>query len=294
VIFDRAVDETTLAGGNFFVTGPDFDTMLGPDLQLWHDIESVGTEDEILQSPGFEGIVQGKITFERTHLTQPVTVSSQDTLGSGILYRTKAIFTPEKDLSPDTTYTVYLSGDEDASDSLQTGISPTTVFDTVASGTNQYRTGVATFEGGYLGTITDRYFVRITQGGEVGLARFEYWRDSAPSIVHGPFKTKRGGVLLEDGVEVSFTDGTYGVGDVWHVVVKARDVFSGSYKWPFKTGSGAIQDIPSTTSTTVIGDIGTTTTATSTSTTASGQTFKVVKTIPADETTNLSPTPNGS
>ena len=120
VLFDREIDETTIAGGNFFITGPDFDTWSGPDLQLFLDRESLGDEEEILQSPGFLGLVQGEITFERISLSSDGTVvTTEDTVGSGHLYRTKAIFTPTNRLQANTEYRVYLSGDEDTGDTLQ-------------------------------------------------------------------------------------------------------------------------------------------------------------------------------
>jgi len=254
VVFDREIDETTIAGGNFFVTGPDFDTWLGPDLQLFHEAESTGSgETEILQSPGFQGIVQGIISFERLDLATTTVIPGVDTVGSGHLYRTKAIFTPTNRLQSSTEYNVYLSGDEDELDSLQTGISERTVFDTVASGTN-VSTAEVDFDGGYIGTVTDIYHVDITATGPAGDAKFTFYRDSDPGSVFGPFRTKRSGVLLSDGVVVEFPEDTYTAGDHWHVVVKPRNVFVGNAKWSFKTGSGSIQTIPDTTATSVLGD----------------------------------------
>lgn len=284
VVFDRAIDENTVTAGNFFVTGPDFDTWIGPDLQLFQEAEGSGSgSGDILESPGFDGIVQGTISFERLDLNSLTVISGIDTVGSGLLYRTKAIFTPTNRLAADTEYTVYLSGDEDDTDTLQTGISERTVFDTLASGINT-GSGSATFEGGYIGlTAQDVYHAEITTSGEVGVAKFTFWTDNDPLSVFGPFKTKQSGVLLSNGVSVDFTEGLYRVGDHFQAVVKARNTFTGNLLWPFKTGSGSLQVIPDSVSTSVIGDPLPTGTTTSTS----ASSFSLVSSDPADAASNV-------
>ena len=281
VVFDREIDESTVEG-NFFITGPDQDTWSGPDLQIYQEAASIGGEGEILQSPTYAGIVQGDITFARLALDSTTVISGLDTVGSGHIYRSKVIFSPTNPLGTDTTYTVYLAGDEDPSDTYSTGIAERTVFDVTTSGDN-VTTGTVEFDGGYIGTTpTDLYHVEITTAGLVGTAKFQFYRDSDQSSVFGPFKTKQGGVLLSDGVSVSFSDATYSVGDAWYTVVKAKTTFSGTLIWPFDTGSGSILTIPTTASTSVIGDT-VTTTSTSTSSTSS---FSVSSTDPADAESN--------
>lgn len=282
VLFDREIDETTVAAGNFFVTGPDFDTWSGPDLQLYVDAEQLGDETEILQSPGFHGLVQGDITFERKATDSLTTISGLDTVGSGFLYRSKAIFTPSNRLQVNHVYTVYLSGDEDDTDAYSTGISSRTVFDPVTSGANT-GTGSVVFDGGYIGNVAlDTYRIAITTSGEVGTAKFTFTRDFDPLSVYGPFKTKYSGVLLSDGVTVEFEEGLYRTGDQWSVVVRERDIFDGNMYWPFQTGSGSIETIPDTTATSVIGDpVAPTTTPTSSTS------FSVSSTSPADDASNV-------
>lgn len=253
VLFDRELDETTIAGGNFFVTGPDFDTWSGPDMQVFIDPSDPNAPADLLESPGFHGMTQGDISFERIALTSLDVVDTEDTVGSGVLYRTKAIFTPTNRLAESTEYRVYLSGDEDIDDALQTGISSRTVFDTVADGGNT-GTGEVRLVGGYIGLSPDTYRLTITTGGERGTSRFTFVRDSDPGSVFGPFRTKLSGVLLSDGVTAEFDEGEYEVGDSWSVVVKPRDVFLGNVTWPFKTGSGSIVSIPDSVSTSIIGD----------------------------------------
>jgi hypothetical protein len=285
VLFDRAMDEDSLSAGCFFVTGPDFDTWKGINLDVYNDALSNGSgSDDVLESPGFEGIVQGTYSFERISLTTLDTVETEDVVGSGHLYRTKAIFSPTNRLQCDTTYQVHLSGDDDGSDAGHMGVSARTVFDTApVSGINLGGQAVQ-FTGGYIGSYPDRFEVKITTSGEVGTARFSFERDSEPGNVFGPFRTKRSGILLADCVTVEFPDeGQYIYGDRWDVVVKPREIFEGNVLYPFKTGSGSIAELPATTSTTVLGDIPAPESVTATATAA----FSVSSVSPVDNATNL-------
>jgi len=282
VLFDREIDETTVNGGNFFVSGPDFDSWSGPDLQLFLDAEQLGDEAEVLQSPGFHGLVQGTMTFERLATDSLTVVSGLDTAGSGLLYRSKAIFTPTNRLQANHEYSVYLSGDEDDTDAYQTGLSSRTVFDPVTSGSNT-GTGEVEFEGGYIGNAPlDTYRIEITTSGEIGTSRFSFVRDFDPLSVYGPFRTKKSGVLLSDGVTVYFDDGDYHIGDAWSVVTKERDVFEGNMYWPFQTGSGSITEIPTTTATSILGDP-----APAASSSSSTTSLSVSSTVPADGASHL-------
>ncbi len=276
VLFDREVDESTVEA-NFFITGPDQDTWNGPEPGRYVNYESIGTEAEALQSPGYHGIVQGAITFERIRVDNYGAYTGYDYTGNGSSYRTKAVFTPSKRLYPTTEYTVYLSGDEDTTDTLDTGIKSRSVFDTV-KGAN-LGTGEATFDGGYTGNSTDIFYVSVTTAGDVGVAKFEWWRDSDPSLVYGPYTTKRSGVLLSAGVTVCFEDGSYVVGDSFNVVVREALLFEGNVSWSFETGSGSLQTLPSSTSTTLLGTVP--------STGISSGTFSVVETDPENRESNI-------
>jgi hypothetical protein len=280
VLFDREIDENSLSNGNMFVTGPDFDTWSGPDLQIFLGAPSVGDEDQILQSPGYHGMVQGTFEFERIALTSLSEVVTQDTVGSGHLFRTKAIFTPTNRLQTNTEYTVYLSGDEDSTDDLTTGLTSRTIFDQVAWSGNT-STSEPEFTGSYNGLVaSDTFRVDITTSGYSDSARFTF-QSTSDSIVHGPFRAKESPILLSDGVSLNFTDGILQIGDYWTVVVKEPVTYSGNLVWPFQTGSGSIETLPTTTSTTVLGI------DTVISTTATTTTFTVVSTEPEDGDTNL-------
>jgi hypothetical protein len=285
ILFDRAMDETALSAGCFFVTGPDFDTWVGPNLGVYNEAMSNGSgSDDVLESPGFEGIVQGEYSFERISLTSLDVVHTQDIAGSGHLYRTKAIFSPTNRLQGNTEYTVHLSGDEDGSDAGQMGVSAATVFDTVASGIN-VGTNAVKFIGGYIGSYTDKFEVKIVTSGYVGESRFQFTRQSEPGNVYGPFRTKQAGVLLADCVTVEFPDDSfYYYGDRWFAHVKPREIFEDNVIYPFKTGSGSIVDLPASTSTTVLGDIPAPSTIVAGSSSLS---FGVNATSPSDNATNL-------
>lgn len=282
VLFDREIDESTVSDGNFFVTGPENDFWTGPDTIVYQPSDA--DEFDILESPGYAGLVQGTVSFARIDLTDSsVEISGIDTVGSGHLYRTKAIFTPDEPFAPNTQYQIYLAGDNDPTDSTVAGISERTVFDPLASGTNT-GSGDIEADGGYTGlNLTDVYHVNISTGGDVDNARFTFYRDRDPSSIFGPFKTRRGGVLLSDGVTVSFNDGIYTSGDSWLVRVKASSTLSGLMTWPFTTDAGSILAIPSTTSTSVVGD---TISSTSSTTSTSSSTFSVSSTSPTDGATN--------
>lgn len=276
VIFEQEMDESSIED-NFFVTGPDQDTWSGPDLVMYKDYESIGSESEILQSPDFHGVVQGTFTFEKIKIDSYGSYTGYDYTGNGLSYRTKAIFTPTKALSAETQYTVYLVGDEDITDDVDAGIRTRTVYDTV-KGSN-LGTGNATFEGGYTGTANDEYNVVITTAGEVGTAEFTYYRDSDLTLVYGPYHTKQADIALSDGVTISFTDGTYLSGDTFSVVVRPPSYFEGNLSWPFETGTGSFQTVPSTTSTTITGSPGSTSTST--------DTFSISSTDPEDQESNI-------
>lgn len=275
VLFNQELDEGSVRD-NFFIAGPDQDTWSGPDLLLFHDRASPGTEDDILQSPGYKGIVQGTFSFEKINPGNYETYAGYDYSGLGNLWRTKVIFTPSARLSANTTYYVYLSGDEDDSDTLQTGISSRTIYD-VVKGAN-LGTGNVYFSGTYSGSANDTLNIRITTAGEVGTSKFVWWRSSAPALIFGPYPTALGASLLVDGVKIAFDTGTFEVGDTFAAVVKVRAIFEGNLVWPFETGSGSIETVPTEASTSILGEP-----TTSTSLSA----FSVEETTPDDQATNL-------
>lgn len=284
VLFDREVDEETVENGGIFVVGPDTDTWSGPDQQTWirpagHPLES--GESDTLQSPGYQGIVQGSFTFERYDLTALSGVNTLDVTGSGTLYRSRAIFTPDIVLKPDTEYTVYLVGDEDDSDTVETGVKPRTIFDPIHSGSGSTDVSfVGTFSGGLAADVIN---VHILTSGVKRTATFEWFLDSLPLDVRGPVLTDKK-VFLKHGVFVEFGGGTFLPADEYTAIIKEQIPFENTMFWTFDTGSGSLVDPPISTSTSAIGNIVPVTTVAST--------FALSEVTPLDKATNKAVTTN--
>lgn len=250
-LFDREMDETHLGIGSFFIEGPSQHIQSGPDLLLHiNDPLSLAKDSDIFRTSGYKDIVAGSITLERINLGDTGVSSATDTSGAGNLYRTRAIFTPDTSLKPDTTYNVYLVGQEGTFDD---GVRSRTVFDTVTGGSNT-GTGKVTFKGGYTGDATDTYRIEITTAGDHGVARFKWYKDSAPLLVtENVLVNDEQDVKLTKGITVEFIKGSYKLGDKWSVVVKKAEFFATTMRWSFQTGAGSIIAVPTATATSIIG-----------------------------------------
>jgi hypothetical protein len=104
VTFDRLMDEDSLSR-EFFVSGPDTDQFIGPgvaEFNLYPDNVSQG--DDLLESPGYPGIVAGSFSFE--------TLSGN---------RTKMTFTPTNPMAALTQYTAHLPEADDSAANNYTG-----------------------------------------------------------------------------------------------------------------------------------------------------------------------------
>ena len=280
VIFDQEIDNSSISD-NFFVTGPDNDTWSGPDLALWQSPNGSQTEEEILGSPGYAGVVRGDYTFERISLSGLNTVTTKDVTGSGALFRTKAIFTPSKQLTPDTKWLVYLLGDENSADTILTGIRPRSVFDTEQSGSGS---GELDFTGSYSGAlVNDVVNVEIVTSGVKRTATFKWWLNSTPGNIHGPILTDSK-IILAEGIYAEFGDGSFATNNEYTAVVKKVEPFTGRFIWNFETGSGSIVlPIPTTTSTSVIGNL----VPTMVSSAVASTIFTLSSITPKDRATNL-------
>jgi hypothetical protein len=251
VIFDEEIDPTTIARA-FIVTGPDTDRWTGPDLQLF-DRPATPDPEYFLDSPDYTGIVQG--TFEVVKLDGADQETDDETYGYGVpaSYRSKVIFTPDDVLSATTEYTVIVSGDELDTDDVKVGIASRTVYD-VQLGTNT-GSGTVTLSGGYDGVIDDEYVIEITTPGDIGTAEYRWYRTSDPLTVRTG-TTSSNSQLLDDNVYIVCGGSDFDTGDTFRVAVRPPAYMSGSSTWSFTTGSGAIQEVPASTSTSVLGDVG--------------------------------------
>jgi hypothetical protein len=273
VIFDQEVDHSTV---QIIVEGPDTDRVTGPDLTRWDD-PTTTSDDEILESPAYKGIVAGTLTFVAVDDSGEIYSGAQDYTGSGNIWRTKAIFTPDIPFGAMTEFRVYIIGDEESTDDLESGVSSRTVFD-VQKGAN-LGTGEAYFRGGYSGTINNKYNVEITETGDAGDVHFKWWKDSAPLIIR-ELKTSLSSILLDNGVYVRF-EGALEDGDTYSVVVKPGVRMANTYTWTFTTGSGSILAVPAAADT----SYGITDLAGATS-----SDLRIVSVTPAERATNLAPT----
>ena len=278
VLFDQAMDETSINDGTFVVTGPDNDFIFGPD---FNPLDEPGIEDEgILNSPYYAGFVKGEITFQRVD-QYGAEIDVTDYAGAGNLYQTLATFVPDKPLVPGVNYTVILAGDEAPTDDFDTGAKTRTVFDTekvAVSGS-----GELTFGGGFTNSSGRTYWIEITAGGPTGQAEYIWWEDSVP-LTTFPGITTTGRRLLENDVWVECSaDGNFSVGDQFRVVCVPAIVLENNYNWDFETGSGAILTPPSDASTTGLVDV-------AGSTGTSGETpFTVASIVPAFRAYEIDP-----
>lgn len=268
IVFKTEIDEALLKAGGLIVEGPDTDQLVHTDYAI--SSLSDGSEEEVLNSPGFKGVVAGEVTFVRLDPVADTPVNVLDTNGHGSLYRTQLIFKPKFPFKRDTTYTVYLVGDN--------GIKPRTVFDGVSNPTNTGN-GTVRFGGSYTGSLlNDTIHVRITKAGVAGVAEYEWWKASAPLDLHGEALTSRNSLNLIDGVTIQFLDGEFNLDDEFTVVVKKQEFYTGILTITFTTGSGTIQAVPTTTATSPLG----------VPAPVPVNAFYVTKVTPADGSSNLS------
>ena len=114
ILFDREVDQTTVS---MFIEGPETDRWSGPDLAYWDD-PTTTADDAILDSPGYDGIVQGTLTFVQVDSEGNDVSGSHDYSGTGTVWRSKAVFTPTQPLAVGVEYRVYIVGDEESNDDI--------------------------------------------------------------------------------------------------------------------------------------------------------------------------------
>jgi hypothetical protein len=274
VIFDQEMDRESINDGTFVVIGPDQELTFGPDLS---PLDSPRLDDEdIMSSPYVGGYVQGTITFARLDAyNSEIDEDTKDYTGAGNLWRTQAIFTPDQPLQPNKQYTVFVLGDENATDNFDSGVRTRTVFDIKEESVSG--SGVFVPQGGYRGTNTRTYHIKITQGGPAGTATYEWWDASTPLITYDGLTTT-GLRELEDGLGVICEpDGVFTTGDEWTIVCKKYILLPSNYKWLFTTGGGSITTPPSTGSTSGI------------TTLDAAPGLEIISVTPKDKATHLDP-----
>jgi len=273
IVFDREIDPTTV-GRAFILEGADSDRWTGPDLILF-DRPSTPAPDYYLDSPGYRGIVQG--TFEYIKLDAGGdSVSSPTYDPSASTFKTKLVFTPDNVMAPGVEYRVYVAGDENSVDEIKVGIASRTVGD-AELGAN-LGAGLAVFSGGFTGTAANQYAVQIVLGGAPGTAKYNWWRTSNPLLIRTG-TVSQNEVLLNNGVYLAFTGTDFQVGDQHTCRVDVPEYMTTTSTFTFTTGTGNITTVPTTTSTSIIGDVGVPVAAT---------VFAVSESTPKDLATNVS------
>ena len=254
ITFDVGIDPN-LALRNIALYGPDFDRTSGPDSALWIDGES-GANPFFLTSPGYQGRVPFTLTtvYVKTDGTlvdpQPTFADRAAELASG--YYQKVIVTPDNALAPLTEYTVYMIGDSEAG--TDSALSARTIFDVDCSAVISATSFIQIY-GGYTGTA-DTVNVKVTLAGDIGAAKYKWWYDSELEADARTGKiTSRRYRNLEDGLQIRFSGSGFLLGDTYTFAVYPPDYLATSYSWSFTTGTGSIEEVPTTASTSVIGTV---------------------------------------
>lgn len=252
--FDRLMDTDSIEQG-FYVEGPDSNLVLGPgSSDVWEsDLgKSLGQYYDFLDSPGQQGIVQGEFSFDDSGSVTTMT------------------FTPSYPLAANTEYTANIVQAYSRS-----------IGDTVVEGGN-LGNGDLDFGGTYTGTATDEINIRITASGVAGLAEFEWWRTNTPLNIHGPIlSSSRGEQTIEPGIYVLFGDGSFYVDDEFNAPLTSPTLYSGQMFFTFTAGSGSIEALPSTSSTSILATLRQGSTVTTP--------LQVVKTTPANYDVQIDP-----
>jgi hypothetical protein len=251
--FNCLVDEASVRK-NFFIEGPDKDTVIGPDSQITPGTDGslLGQTPDFLTSPGYKGLVEGECNFE--------TLSGN---------HTSLTFTPTQPFAALTEYGVYLSDIYTPS------------FLSTVSGISNIGNGEVEILG-TLTNITDTVNLRVTKAGVAGIAQFEWWRNGDPFTLHGPIlSTRRNLVTLFPNLFVKFEDGSFSVDDTFTCEIVEPVLYSGILNFTFETGTGSIEILPSTTSTSVLNTLSDATLA--------GVPLEVVSMEPASRSAQVDP-----
>jgi len=252
ITFDSEIDEET-ARNNIMVFGADFDETSGPDSVKWVD-PAIGYNPYFLNSPGFNGDLRYDMYFELLNSDNTV-FSGLDYESGSPNYKTRVRIKPKKPLAPSTIYKVYVIGNSDSSDGVIRGIASRTVYSTTF-GAN-LGSGNCVFRGGYRGDTEDTVTIEITEAGNIGTAEYIWYLASNPSLVYSGVTSRKYRSLTDMNIDVRFTGSDFNVGDKFSVKIYPPEYMEDSFLYSFTTGTGNISAIPTTTSTSVLGDIAT-------------------------------------
>jgi hypothetical protein len=99
-------------------------------------------------------------------------------------------------------------------------------------------------------------YAKITLAGDIGTAKYKWWFDSAgePSAVIDRLTSRRFR-RLTDGLQLRSTGSGFVLNDEYVFAVEPLTYLATSYSFSFTTGTGSIQSVPTSASTSIIGSI---------------------------------------
>lgn len=233
--------------------GQDFDQTSGPENATWQDRDT-GDNPFFLRSPGFHGFVDCE--YELVYVDgdgdeidpQPEFTSRDAETASG--YRCRILVIPKRPLAPETQYTCYVIGEEAGTNR---GVSSRTHYEPDLTSVVS-ETGEIVVSGTYSGDGDDLLHLEVTTAGDIGTAKYKLWYETEDEVDARTGKvTSRRFRSLEDSLQVRFTGSGFLMGDDYQVRVYEPERLETSYRFSFTTGTGNIEEVPETASTSVLG-----------------------------------------
>jgi len=277
ITFSQDIDLSS-AKANVVIYGSDSDMTSGPDLMAWIDNDT-GNNPYYLKSPGFKGVVPCTYELSYVNSSTQAEITPQPAVynESTVTHYHKLVIKPKELLAPNVKYNVYIIGKAESGTSK--AISNRTVYDPVTTGATSATAGIAVY-GGYTGS-DDTLNVKVTKAGDIGTATFKWWYTSngEGSATTGKLTTSRFR-KLEDDLQLRFTGSGFALNDVYTVSLYAPEHLASSYTFSFTTGTGSIEAVPQTASTSIIGS--------STALISDANAITVTSMVPADGATHQS------
>lgn len=251
--FDVGVDSETIKS-SIVLYGRDFDMTSGPEEATWID-DDTGDNKFWLKSPGFKGTVPLDfqiVYFDTSDSDYPEvdagTITSQTDETEGEFGHLVKITPKTGALAPDTTYTLYVNGDNESNNMV--GVSCRTVFDVVPDPGNVGVDGSLKILGTWDGATEDTVNVKVTTAGDIGTAKYKWWYTSLgeSSAVTGRVTSRRYRKLA-DGIQIRFTGSGFEANDIYTVNVTDIERMATSYSISFTTNDGSWTAAPADPST---------------------------------------------
>lgn len=232
------MDPDSIRRENIFISASSQEHLSGPYTQILNS--QPGLYDQLLEEPGFEGIVLAANRLEYIS-TEGSALGTDfvDTEGTA-LYNSRVYIKPERHLRPQTQYTLHIAGKQYTS--IDAGVAERSVFDPSPDVGNG-GTGRVLSGGQYQGTTTEAFLVQIVDGGFPGDATYFWQKIGAPPSSVRKTHAKR--FTLSEGVKVSFDPRTeFVAGDTYTIGVRPVTYLDGLAQVSFVTGNyGASIDL---------------------------------------------------